>query len=138
MFLTAFDERVAAAVSSTGVSPHMSDVRRHGGGRLSMLRLTEPEEPVRRAPWDYQDLIALCAPRALLMLEAWNDRYNPNAWPTMACAYHASEVYKLLGCPERLTLVEHGEGHDTPPNLRTIAYAWLDRFLRPEEHDERL
>lgn len=131
MYLTAFDERIAAAVSSTGVSPHFDNVVRYSAQpQTPALRLTDPEEPVRRVPWDYHELIALCAPRALLVLEAFNDQYGPNVWPDMACFYQASEVYKLLECPECLTMVTHGEGHNTPLDIRKFAYNWLDRFLK--------
>ncbi len=131
MYLTAMDERIVAAVSSTGISPHFRNIVRHvttPGVRL--LTLTDPAEPVRRSPWDYHELIALCAPRALLALESHVDRCNPDCWPGMQCFYHASEVYKLLGHPECLTMITHGEGHDTPPALREFAYVWLDRFLK--------
>ena len=132
MFLAAFDERIAAAVSSTGISPHLNNIVRHsvGPGPPPSLKLTDPAEPLRRAPWDYHELIALCAPRALLAFEATNDRYNPNCWPAMQCFYCGSDVYKLLGHPEALRLVIHGEGHDTPADLREFAYTWLDRFLK--------
>jgi len=131
MNLTAFDERVTTAVSSTGVSPHFNNVVRYRPQPdAATVKLIDPEEPVRRVPWDYHELIALCAPRALLVLEAINDVYGPNVWPDLACFYQASEVYKLLGQPERISMVTHGDGHGTPPHIRRFAYNWLDRFLK--------
>lgn len=133
MYLTAMDERIRAAVSSTGISPHFNNTRRgKEGPSLPLVKLTQfdPARPVQRVLWDYHELIALCAPRALLALEAHNDHCNPNVWPATQCFFQASAVYKLLGHPERLTMVTHGEGHDTPDDLREFAYVWLDRFLK--------
>jgi dienelactone hydrolase len=132
MYVTGLDERIGAAVSSTGIFPHMRGVvyplRSATAPRL--LNLSSSADAIQRAPWDYHELIALCAPRALLALEAHNDHCNPDVWPGMQCFYQGSEVYKLLGHPERLTMITHGEEHDTPDHLREFAYVWLDRFLK--------
>ena len=131
MYLAAFDERVAAAVSSTGISPNATNVFR------SCTYQTDLSPAMSRAivkngkiPWDYHEMIALVAPRALLALEPWNDTENPDVHPTFECFYRATGVYRLLGCPERLSMLVHGEGHDTPADAREFAYRWLDRFLR--------
>jgi len=131
MYLAALDERIAAAVSSTGISPNATNVFR------SCTIQTELSPPLSAAisrdgkiPWDYHEMIALCAPRALLALEPYNDTENPDVLPSFECLHRASGVYRLLGHPERLTMVCHGEGHDTPDDLREFAYRWLDRFLR--------
>ena len=81
-------------------------------------------------PWDYHELISLFAPRAYLALEPFNDLYNADVWPTFQSIYWATEVYKLLGHPERLATLIHGDGHDTPTDMRRFAYDWLDRFLK--------
>ncbi len=131
MFATAFDERIKAAVSSTGISPHVTNPsRRNSGPNVGGLKALAPEPWVQRAPWDYHEMIGLIAPRALLVLESHVDAYNPNVWPGMQCFYSGSEVYKLMGCPERLAMITHGEGHDTPTHLRMFAYDWRDRFLK--------
>ncbi|HUU43900.1 MAG TPA: dienelactone hydrolase family protein [Planctomycetota bacterium] len=133
MYLAALDERIAAAVSSTGISPNATNVFR------SCTIQTELSPALSRAiakngkiPWEYHEMIALCAPRALLALEPYNDSENPDVFPTFECVYRASSVYRLLGVPERLTMVCHGEGHDTPDDLREFACRWLDRFLKQD------
>ena len=55
---------------------------------------------------------------------------NPDVSASFACLDRAAQVYRLLEASERLSCVIHGEGHDTPPDLREFAYAWLDRFLQ--------
>jgi len=130
MYLTGLDERIGVAVSSMGIFPHLRGVVHPRSLNIPRLLNLNEGNMLKRAPWDYQDLIAMCAPRALLVLEAHNDHCNPDVWPGMQCFYWGSEVYKLLGHPERLTMITHGEGHDTPDAIRAFAYGWLDRFFQ--------
>lgn len=132
MFLTAFDERVKAAVSSTGISPNCSNVYRDCTGRETSAspKLRQAILTNGKMPWDYHEMVALCAPRAYLALEPFNDKYNTDVWPTFQSVYWATEVYKLLGHAERLAILVHGDGHDTPPDMRRFAYDWFDRFLK--------
>jgi dienelactone hydrolase len=131
MYLTAFDERIAAGVSSTGISPNCSNVYRYCGSTgQSSPQLSKAISASGKMPWDYHELVALCAPRALLVLEPCNDPYNPDVWPVMQSVYSAWDVYKLLGHPERLAIYAHGDGHNTIPDVRGFAYAWFDRFLK--------
>ena len=83
-----------------------------------------------KMPWDYHEMVALCAPRALLALEPFNDPYNPEPMAVFQTAYWAFDVYKLLGQPDRLRILMHGDGHDTPTDLRRFAYDWFDRYLK--------
>ncbi len=131
MYLAALDERITAAVSSTGISPNATNVFR------SCTIQTELSPALSRAimrngriPWDYHEMIALVAPRALLAIEPWNDTENPYVAPTFDCFRSATAVWRLLGNPERASMLVHGEGHDTPADVRELAYRWLDRFLR--------
>ena len=131
MYVAALDERVRAAVSSTGVSPNATNVFR------SCTIQTELSPALSRAimthgkiPWDYHEMIALAAPRALLAIEPWNDTENPYVAPIMECFRSATAAWRLLGHPERVSLLIHGEGHDTPDGIREYAYRWFDRFLK--------
>ncbi|HUW56847.1 MAG TPA: dienelactone hydrolase family protein [Planctomycetota bacterium] len=130
MYLAALDERIAAAVSSTGISPNATNVFRSCTIQTELSpALSAAISKKGKIPWEYHEMVALCAPRALLALEPYNDSENPDVFPTFECIYRASSVYRLLGHPERLTMVCHGEGHDTPDDLREFAYRWLERFL---------
>jgi len=131
MYTTALDERITAAVSSTGISPNATNVFRSCTIQTELSpALSAAISKKGRIPWEYHEMIALCAPRALLALEPYNDSENPDVFPTFECIYRASSVYRLLGVPDRLTMICHGEGHDTPDDLREFAYRWFDRFLR--------
>jgi dienelactone hydrolase len=130
LFHTAIDYRVKAAVPSTGISPAWSNVYR----LLSKGKIDEPIkwEKIEKdgvPGFDIHEIIALCAPRAVLGLEPFNDYANPDAWASMDAVYNASHVYRLLGTPSHLSFLVHGDGHDTVADVREFAYKWLDRFL---------
>ncbi len=129
-YLTAFDERVKAAVISTGISPKVTNIYR----ALNRAQQLEPAliDAMRvdgRTPWEHNELLALCAPRAVLCIEPFNDPYNPYTSVSIDCIRSAWEVYNLLGEPQKLSMYIHGDGHDTVKDVRNFAYDWLERFL---------
>jgi dienelactone hydrolase len=125
------DERVKATVCASGISPNSTNVYR----RITANAYRNPILAQRildgagRMPWDYHEVIALCAPRALFLIEPFNDEYNPDIEATLRCFSRASDVYRLLNHPERLALLVHGDGHGTQRSVRDIAYDWLGRQL---------
>jgi hypothetical protein len=132
--LAAMDSRIVAAVPSTAVTPARTNAHR----ALARFELEEPKflEHVRQTrvpPFDVHEVLALCAPRAVLVLEPFNDPYNVTVLTSFESVYSAYHAYRLLGVPERISIVVHGDGHDTRPDVRTFAYAWFDRFLLGQE-----
>ena len=129
-YVAAFDERIATAVLSTGISPHITNVYRN-------LRKDPPFEPevdritaaTGHPPWEYNEMLALCAPRAVLCLEPINDPYNPYTATTIACIQSAWDVYRLLDATANLSMYIHGDGHDTVTDVRKFAYDWLEHHL---------
>ncbi len=131
IYFAALDERVKAAVPSTGISPNATNVFR------SCTYQTELSPALSRAitkngviPWDYHEMIALVAPRALLVVEPWNDSENPYVAPTFECFRNATAAWRLLGAPKSVSMLIHGDGHDTTADVREAAYRWFDRFLK--------
>ena len=117
---------------SCGLSPVCSNVYRLiRGDRLLCPKLTESLEADGKPHWEYNELLSLCAPRAVLLLESFNDPYNPDIAPVFECFNAASRVYELLGAPEKLAIYTHGDGHNVIGDVREVAYRWLDRFLKP-------
>ncbi len=124
LYLAAFDERVKAAVASEG-----------GVG----FRFTNWD-----APWylglgirdenfarNHHELIALTAPRALLILAGES---GPGAadgdrtWPFLEAAL---PVYRLYGPTARLGLLNHRQGHSIPPDAAQKLTEWLETYLKP-------
>jgi dienelactone hydrolase len=130
--LGCLDERIKACVASSGISPNCTNIYRR-------ITWSEPQNPIiskyikdnfGKVPWDYHEMIALCAPRPFLAIEPYNDDYNPDMMTNYACIQSASEVYGLLDMGKCLSLVAHGEGHGTSLFYREIAYQWFDEFLK--------
>jgi len=130
LFITAFDERVTCAVISAGVSPNATNAYRivkHD--RPLNPQLSKSMTGNGRNQWEYEEFIALCAPRAVLFIEPLYDDYNPHTIATISCIYSAFAVYKMLGTPEKIALYAHGDGHTTINPVKDFAYDWLSRFL---------
>jgi len=131
LYHAAIDPRIKVSVPSTGVSPVATNI----------FRLMRPgankEEPEKwkkiakdgKSPYDVHEIIALCAPRAMLFLQDFNDPYNPDEIASVRAIYQAMMVYQLLGTPNRISVLMHGDGHDTVDDVREFAYMWFDRFL---------
>lgn len=128
LHLAAFDERICGAAVSTGVSPNLTNVYRNTATDPCLAlspRLNAAIADAGRPPWEYPELLALVAPRTLLLIEPYNDPYNPFIEATTACFLAARRVYELLGAPQRLAMLCHGNGHGTAEPLRAFAYAML-------------
>jgi len=136
MFLAAFDERIAAAVPSTGISPNLTNVYRlmsgHPANRSSPQWIEHFLATGGHMLYDYEDMIALCAPRALLVLEPYNDAYNPYIEANFRCYLAGQRAYALLGKPECFCTLNHGDGHATLEDVREFAYRWFVRWLTPD------
>lgn len=129
-YIAALDERIKAAVISTGISPNATNVYRDLTRTQALeLGVTRYIKENGRTPWELNEMLSLCAPRAVLCLEPFNDPYNPFTSVTIDCIKSAWEVYNLLGAPDKLTMHIHGDGHDTVDTVRALAYDWLERFM---------
>jgi hypothetical protein len=84
-------------------------------------------------PFDFADVVAALAPRALLSIAPLEDG-NFDAEGVKECVAAATPVYELLAASNKLAAVHPRCGHDFPPEARKIAYEWMDRWLKgPEE-----
>ncbi len=131
IYLAALDERIQAAVLSAGISPHVTNAYRD----LTIPDVLSPvlrEHHIRTGSplFEYHEIMALCAPRFLMVLEAWNDLYNLSIEAVFQCFEKAKRVYALLGKHENLQMLCHGDGHDTRKELREYAYLLMDRKLQ--------
>ncbi len=131
VYLAAFDQRIKASVPSAGISPNLTNVFRNPPGKSSLSPRLDAE--ISRGgvpPFEYQELLSLIAPRAVLLLEPWNDTCNPMIEPVFRCFEKARFVFQLCGAPENLQILCHGDGHDTSQRVRSYAYAWLEEKLK--------
>ena len=129
--LAMLDERVKATLCASGISPNSTNVYRRitSNAYRNPILAKSILDSSGQMPWDYHEVIALCAPRALFLIEPFNDEYNPDVTATLSCFTSASKVYRLLNHPERLSILVHGDGHGTQKPVRDMAYDWIDRQL---------
>jgi hypothetical protein len=82
-----------------------------------------------KLPFDHHELIAMIAPRAVLMIESSNvPRMGAEAARVDALA--ALEVWKALGVPDRMGAVEENIGHcQWHQGFTPALEAYLDKFL---------
>ncbi|MHB0874741.1 MAG: alpha/beta hydrolase [Anaerolineae bacterium] len=132
IFLSVFDKRVKAAVSSCG----FNSFHKYYGGNLAgwshkgyMPRIaTDYGADPRRMPFDFSDLVAALAPRPFFANAPLHDA-NFEVSGVQDCIRAALPVYGLFGAEERLVAVHPDAEHDFPPDTRLAAYAFLDRWL---------
>lgn len=124
----AFDERLRAGVTC------------EGGIGLPFTNWDAPwylGKRIRQCPdLEHHQLLALCAPRALVvlgggLLPAAPDARAGAADPLQDWSYveAARPAYALHGVPERLGLYLHNHGHSVPPGAEDVLYGWFDEFL---------
>ena len=121
LYLSAFDDRVRATVSSEGGLP-ISSSNWDASWYLG--------EAVRRPgfPLDHGQVLSLAAPRAFLLVGG-NSADGPASWPYVEAVM---PVWALSGAADAVGFFDHGQGHTLPQVARDRSYEWLDWFLRRE------
>lgn len=109
LFAAALDTRIAGAIASGCVGAW-----RETSGR----RRTCPDTVIPGVlNWfEYSDVVALCAPRPLLVVSGRHDHIYPFAL-AQKCSRAAAEVYAAMDATNHLAEVEGPEGHRFYPDL---------------------
>jgi hypothetical protein len=82
-----------------------------------------------KLPFDHHELIAMIAPRAVLMIES-SQIPRMGAEAARVDALAAREVWKALGVPDRMGVAEEQIGHcQWHPGFTPALEAYLDKFL---------
>lgn len=118
LYLMAFDERVAAAVSSEGgLGTRQSnwEAAWYLGPAIRDGRFTR----------EHDEVLALCAPRPMLIVGG-ESADGEASWPLVESALTA---YRLYGKPARVGLFNHRGGHAVPPEAERRIYEWLEAYL---------
>jgi len=133
-FLSSVDERVKAVVSSCGVCPftRTQDLPHWGKRDYPYTHFPRISEDTARGvvPFEFNEIIALTAPRPQFYYAAQADRYFQN-WREVGDVFEdVSKLYTFLGKPENfVSYIGVGE-HDFPLEVRLMAYNFLDQILR--------
>ena len=148
LFAMAFDERIKAGVSNCGFDTFRIDGNTWRWSRATALlpllgfyilnpRLNmdfyraAPDSGVIEVPFDLHQLLALIAPRPLLLSTSDEDFVFPNGgWSARRALARVEPVYQLLGAADRIGSYFFNGGHSFPADASTKAYDWLDRQLK--------
>jgi pimeloyl-ACP methyl ester carboxylesterase len=100
---TALDDRIAGAVSFSGFTPLRAETAEKGTGNIESLGLIHGLIPrlgffsgnEKRLPWDFDEVLALIAPRPLMVVAPQFDQ-DATLADVQRCVEQARRVYELL------------------------------------------
>src|SRR5262245_9967312 len=133
MFTAAFDERLIAIVSNCG----FTSFPKYYGGKLKgwtsdrymPLIASKFDNDPNKVPFDFTDVVISFAPRAFLASSPLHDdNFEVSGVKDVIAA--AMPVYEKLGAKERLQANYPDCAHDFPPEVRKVAYEFLDKWLK--------
>lgn len=131
LFTAAFEPRIRAAISNCGFTAFS---RYYGGnivgwtGERYMPRIRERYPTPERMPFDFHDVLAAIAPRAVLAsAPVRDDNFDVTGVREVVAA--VEPVYAFLGASGRLAAVYPDCAHDWPTPDRHRAYDWLEGAL---------
>lgn len=131
MYLAMLDPRVKTASIVTSVTSLVKKIE----ARLEDAE-SDPEQDLfglLPAGLDYTEMVGLIAPRPVLLGAALRD-FFPIAG-TRATFGELQPLYRKLGVPERVKLVEFDHEHVYSQPLREATAAWFDRWLKGVENE---
>ncbi|MDQ4122058.1 MAG: S9 family peptidase, partial [Acidobacteriota bacterium] len=148
LFSMAFDERIKVGASNCGFDTFRIDGNTFRWSKATALmpllgfyvsnpRLNMdfyravPDSGVVEVPFEMHELLALIAPRPLLLSTSDEDFVFPNGgWSTRRALEKIKPVYELLGAKEKLSSFFFSGGHNFPAEASENAYSWLERQLK--------
>lgn len=143
MYTAAFETRIKVIVSSCGWTlrryyNNYNEVMRKQTGsrwwgsaqkRYAPLSKTKYNLQVEKFPFDFDELIAVLAPRPFFSNSPIHDA-NFNVEGVRVGIANASAVYHFLNADQHLQVRYPVASHDFPPQIRFEAYEFLDKYLK--------
>lgn len=133
LFLSVFDNRIKVIVSSCGFT---SFYKYFGGdltgwshsGYMPRIKSIYSCNPARM-PFDFTEILAALAPRALYINAPINDS-NFEVTGVYDCVEAAKPIYKLFNASDKIMMANPEAPHDFPPAERKQAYELIDNELK--------
>lgn len=131
LFATAFEPRISAAVASCGFTTFRTDPNPERWSHLTALmpQLGFYLPDVASIPFDWQHMLALAAPRKLLVWYTTRDTIFPRTDNLESLLKDVQGVYRLYGAKGALAWQSSDGPHKFPQAQREAAYRWLDENL---------
>ncbi|TMV51489.1 dipeptidyl aminopeptidase [Paenibacillus mesophilus] len=134
--LSAFDERIKAAVVSCGFSTFAGDARpeRWGKRKEWFTHFPKLNEFLRRGriPFEFNEILALTFPRSVFVWYTQNDTIFPHWEPIGKGVKTVGDFYADMGKGSRFAAYMGGGKHEFPRPVREVAYRWMDDQLKAE------
>jgi dipeptidyl aminopeptidase/acylaminoacyl peptidase len=132
LFTAVFDQRIKAVVTCCGFTTFEKykggDLRGWSGPRYMPRIAAKYEFSPDRMPFDFTEVIAAIAPRAVFIVAPLgDDNFAVDGVRDVVAA--AQPLFALLGQQQRLRVVYPDCGHDFPESARDAAYAFLAETL---------
>lgn len=131
VYTAAFEPRVKAVVSSCGLDSYVDykkgDIRGWTSDRY-MPRLLAYRDRLSELPFDFDEILAVIAPRPCLISAPLNDD-NFNWKSVDRISESARRVYRFYGKSGNLRVIHPDCDHDFPDEARKLAYELFDREL---------
>lgn len=131
IYTAVHDERIHVVVSSCGFDSFLD----YYGGNIKgwvqeryMMRMGQYLGAPQNVPFDFYELIAALAPRALFVNAPLRDANFRHA-SVDRIRDAALPVYRLYGAQDRLRVEHPDSEHDFPDPVRLAAYEWIARHL---------
>jgi dienelactone hydrolase len=133
LFAAAFEPRISLAVVSCGFNTFRADPTPNRWSHLTALVPQIGDYLPEKAdiPFDWQELIALVAPRPLFVWYALHDDCFPQTDGLDAMFKDIRGVYGLYGAADDLAWVPFDGPHKFPPDGREQAYKWIGERFSP-------
>jgi hypothetical protein len=128
----ALNEQIAGVVSVAGFTPMRRNTLNKGTGGLGRWSLWMPFEPrlgafiqnETRVPYDYHEVLALVAPRPVLVFAPRID-YHATLEDVRECMDEASKIYNLYGVGNHLQFFELDDYNRFSPESQKIIFEKL-------------
>ncbi len=133
LFTAAFDQRIRAVVSSCGFNALEDyaggDLTGWSSPRYMPLIRSKYGADARRMPFDFQEVLAVLAPRPIFVHAPMQDDNFPVVGVRKVIE-SVRPVYRWYGAEDDLHVIHPDVGHDFPDDVRQQVYAWLKIALR--------
>jgi cephalosporin-C deacetylase-like acetyl esterase len=130
-YITMLDPRVKAASIVTFITSIPKKIE----NRINDAE-SDPEQDIAgllAAGIDHPEFLGMIAPRPVLIGAAMRDFFPIEG--TRETFSEAQQIYRKLGVPDHIKMVEFDHRHMYSQPLREATYAWFDRWLKGAENE---
>jgi len=132
LMLAALDGRVQSCVASCGFSRFSTDAdvsRWADGGPINLLPRLQPSIEKGVFPFDWEHLLAMAAPSAVLVITALAGAAVSNPESCAEAVAQVGNLYKYFGAPRAIEHFGHNDGHQLTFEALDMADDWFERWL---------